>query len=168
MTLDQLRIFIAVADRGHVTRSAASLGMTQSAASAAIAALEPRYHTKLFDRVGRGIKLTEKGKLFLVEARAVLERAGIARSVLEDLAGPTSGTVAIAASHTIASYWLPRRLIAFHAANPGVRLDIVIRNTREFERAVMAGEAISGWSKGRRSMPRWCGSRSIPTGWCWW
>jgi DNA-binding transcriptional LysR family regulator len=148
MTLDQLRIFIAVADRGHVTRAAASLGMTQSAASAAIAALESRYHTKLFDRVGRGIKLTEKGKLFLVEARAVLERAGMARSVLEDLAGPTSGTVAIAASHTIASYWLPRRLTAFHAANPGVRLDIVIRNTREVERAVVAGEAHLGLVEG--------------------
>jgi DNA-binding transcriptional LysR family regulator len=148
MTLDQLRIFIAVADRGHVTRAATALGITQSAASAAIAALESRYRTKLFDRVGRGIALTEKGKLFLVEARAVLERAAMARSVLEDLAGLSGGTVSIAASHTIASYWLPRRLTAFHAANPGVRLDIVIRNTREVERAVVAGEAHLGLVEG--------------------
>lgn len=148
MTLDQLRIFIAVADRGHVTRAAAALGMTQSAASAAIAALENRYRTKLFDRVGRGIELTEKGKLFVVEARAVLDRAALAQSVLDDLSSLTSGTVAIAASHTIASYWLPRRLTAFHAANPGVRLDIVIRNTREVERAVVAGEAHLGLVEG--------------------
>ena len=57
MTLEQLRIFVAIADRQHVTRAAADLGITQSAASAAIAALEARYGAKLFDRVGRGIHL---------------------------------------------------------------------------------------------------------------
>ncbi len=119
MTLDQLRIFVAVADRGHVTRAAAALGITQSAASAAIAALESRYRSHLFNRVGRGIELTETGRQFLLEARAVLDRASVARSVLEDLAGFPTGTILIAASHTIASYWLPRRLAAFHAANPG-------------------------------------------------
>ena len=62
MTLDQLRIFVAVADCGHVTRAAAALGITQSAASAAIAALETRYRSHLFDRVGRRIELTETGR----------------------------------------------------------------------------------------------------------
>jgi Bacterial regulatory helix-turn-helix protein, lysR family len=56
MTLEQLRIFVAVADRRHMTRAALELGITQSAASAAIAALETRYDAKLFDRVGRGIR----------------------------------------------------------------------------------------------------------------
>src|SRR3954453_12542163 len=118
MTLDQLRIFIAVAERGHVTRGAEILGISQSAASAAIASLEQRYGTKLFDRVGRGIEMTETGRLFLREARAVLDRASMARAVLRDLAGLASGAVAIAASQTIATYWLPRRLAAFHTANP--------------------------------------------------
>ena len=82
MTLDQLRIFVEVAERGHVTRAAEALGMSQSAASAAIAALESTYQVKLFDRVGRGIQLTETGRTFLREARAVLDRASMARSVL--------------------------------------------------------------------------------------
>jgi DNA-binding transcriptional LysR family regulator len=148
VTLEQLRIFVAVAERGHVTRAAATLGLTQSAASAAIAALESRYGTKLFDRVGRGIELTETGRLFLREARAVLDRAALARAVIEDLADVPAGAVSIAASHTTASYWLPRRLATFHAANPAVRLNVVIRNTREVETAVVDGEVHVGLVEG--------------------
>ncbi len=57
MTLDQLRIFVAVAERQHVTRAAEALNLAQSAASAAIAALEGRHGAKLFHRIGRGIEL---------------------------------------------------------------------------------------------------------------
>ncbi len=63
MTLEQLRIFVAVAEREHVTQAARALNMTQSATSAAITALESRYATKLFDRIGRRIALTEAGRL---------------------------------------------------------------------------------------------------------
>lgn len=148
MTLDQLRIFAAVAELGHMTRAAEALGLSQSAASAAIAALEARYQTKLFDRVGRGIQLTGTGRIFLREARAVLDRASMARSLLQDLAGTTTGTVAIAASQTIATYWLPRRLAAFHAANSDVRLHVVIRNTHDVETAVADGEVNVGLVEG--------------------
>jgi DNA-binding transcriptional LysR family regulator len=148
MTLEQLRIFVAVAERGHVTRAAESLGISQSAASAAIATLESRYGTKLFDRIGRGIQLSETGRLFLREARAVLDRASMASSVLRDLAVQATGKVAIAASQTIATYWLPRRLATFHVANPGVLLNVVIRNTREVETAVVEGEVNFGLVEG--------------------
>jgi len=153
MTLDQLRIFVAVADRGHVTHAATLLGITQSAASAAIAALERRYGVKLFDRVGRGIQLTESGRRFVPEARAVVDRASAAKSVLEELAGGMTGRVLIAASQTIASYWLPRRLTAFHAANPGVQLNVVVRNTREVENAVVEGGAHLGLVEGPTQHP---------------
>ncbi|MCK9912518.1 LysR family transcriptional regulator, partial [Microbacteriaceae bacterium K1510] len=72
MTLEQLRIFVAVAERQHVTQAAQAINITQSAASAAIAALEGRYGVKLFDRIGRRIALTKAGETFLGEARAVL------------------------------------------------------------------------------------------------
>ena len=153
MTLDQLRIFAAVAELGHVTRAAESLGLSQSAASAAIAALEARYEVRLFDRVGRGIQLTETGRIFLREARAVLDRAAMASSVLQELAGSSTGTVAIAASQTIATYWLPRRLAAFHAANSGVRLNVVIRNTHDVETAVAEGEVNVGLVEGPTQHP---------------
>jgi len=148
MTLDQLKIFVAVAERGHVTQAAESLRMTQSAASAAIAALEKRYGTTLFDRIGRRIELTEAGRRFLPEARAVLERAAAARSVLEDLSGLTVGAISLAASQTIATHWLPRRLAAFHTAYPGVRLDVTIGNTRQVETAVADGAVDVGLVEG--------------------
>jgi DNA-binding transcriptional LysR family regulator len=151
MTLDQLRVFVAVAERRHVTKAAAALGMTQSAASAAIAALERRYGTKLFNRVGRGIELTDTGRRFLPEARAVLDKTNAARSVLEDLADAATGTVSIAASQTIASYWLPRRLTAYHSEYPSVRLDVVIGNTRQVEAAVLEGRSDIGLVEGRVS-----------------
>jgi DNA-binding transcriptional LysR family regulator len=153
MTLDQLRIFVEVAERGHVTRAAEALHMSQSAASAAIAALEERYQIQLFDRVGRGIELTETGGIFLREARAVLDRAAMARAVLQDLAGSPAGPIALAASQTIATYWLPRRLAAFHSANPRVRLKVVIRNTHEVESAVAEGEVSIGLVEGPTQQP---------------
>ncbi len=153
MTLDQLRIFVAIADHAHVTRAAAQLGMTQSAASAAIAALEARTGAVLFDRVGRGIELTDVGRSFLPEARAVLDRAAAARSVLDDLAGLSTGTLSVAASQTIATYWLPRRLAVFHAAHPGIQLDVTIGNTRQVERAVVEGAADIGLVEGATDDP---------------
>jgi DNA-binding transcriptional LysR family regulator len=153
MTLEQLRVFVEVAERGHVTRAAEALRMSQSAASAAIAALEQLYQIKLFDRVGRGIQLTEPGRIFLREARAVLDRASMASSVLRDLAGWPPNPIALAASQTIATYWLPRRLAAFHAANPRVRLNVMIRNTREVESAVADGEVSIGLVEGPTQHP---------------
>jgi len=61
MTLEPLRIFVAVAERQHVAQAAQALNLAQSATSHAIAALEARYDTKLFDRIGRHIVLTEAG-----------------------------------------------------------------------------------------------------------
>ncbi|MGU3539781.1 LysR family transcriptional regulator [Methylobacterium sp. A54F] len=141
MTLDQLRIFVAVAERQHVTRAAEALNLVQSAVSAAVNALETRHAVKLFHRVGRGIELTEAGRVFLGEARAVLVRAQAAELVLADLSGLRRGTLAVRASQTIASHWLPRHLVAFRAAYPDIALRLGIGNTAEAAEAVRAGTA---------------------------
>ena len=148
MTLEQLRIFIAVAEKQHVTQAANELNLTQSATSAAIAALEARYGIKLFDRIGRGIVLTQTGRDFLVEARAVLARARAAAQVLNDLAGLKRGSLTIAASQTVANYWLPGRLQAFRAAYPGIDLHVTISNTEQVARAVHEGSADLGFVEG--------------------
>src|SRR5579864_9277660 len=120
MTLEQLRVFVAVAERQHVTRAAEALHIAQSAVSASIAALEERHGVKLFHRVGRGIEMTEAGALFLVEARAVLARAESAELALSELGGLKRGALAVHASQTIASYWLPRHLVRFRRDYPGI------------------------------------------------
>ncbi len=148
MTLEQLRIFIAVAEKQHVTRAAGELNLTQSAASAAIAALEARYGVKLFDRVGRGIVLTQTGRDFLDEARAVIGRAKAAAEVLNDLAGLKRGSLRLAASQTVANYWLPPRIQTFQSAHPGIDLQVTIANTEQVAEAVHAGTADIGFVEG--------------------
>src|ERR1700751_2260777 len=148
MTLEQLRIFAAVADRQHVTQAARELNLTQSATSAAIAALEGRYGVKLFDRVGRGIVLTHSGRAFLAEARAVLGRAHAAEQVLRDLAGLKMGKLVIGASQTVANYWLPSRLQSFQAAHPGIDVDVRIANTERVASDVRESQADIGFIEG--------------------
>jgi len=148
MTLDQLRVFVAVAERQHLTRAADALNLAQSAVSSAISTLEARHNTKLFHRVGRGIELTEVGTLFVTEARAILARVTSAELILAELAGLKRGTLTIQASHTIAGYWLPRHLAAFHQTYPGIDIRLVVSNTRQAADAVLNGSAELGFVEG--------------------
>lgn len=148
MTLEQLRIFVAVAEREHVTQAAAELNLTQSATSAAIAALESRHAVKLFDRIGRRIALTDAGRLFLSEARAVLARAASAEAVLDDLAGLKRGRLSFAASQTVGNYWLPPLLQAYRVRHPGIATTLTIGNTQSVAAAVHDGLADIGIVEG--------------------
>ena len=148
MTLEQLRIFVAVAERQHVTQAAAQLNLTQSAVSRAVSALETRHDVKLFDRVGRSIVLNQVGEAFLKEARAVLARAAAAEAALSDFGGLRQGRLSVSASQTIASYWLPQRLTAFRRAYPGVEVNVGIGNTVEVAQAVLEGSAELGFVEG--------------------
>ncbi|QPC43301.1 LysR family transcriptional regulator [Kaustia mangrovi] len=149
MTLEQLRIFVAVAEREHMTRAAEALGLTQSTVSAAVSAIEARFAVPLFDRVGRHIELTAAGRAFLVEARAVLARAAAAERVLQDLSDLEAGTVAIRASQTIASYWLPAVLVAFRREHPKLEIELAIGNTAQVADAVLNGEVELGFVEGQ-------------------
>lgn len=148
MTLEQLRIFVAVAEREHMTRAAADLRLTQSATSAAVAALEARYATRLFDRVGRRIQLTDVGRIFLAEALAVLRRAEAAELVLADLAGLKVGSLALAASQTVGNYWLPAVIQTFQAAYPGLSVGLTLGNTETVATMVKDGGARLGFVEG--------------------
>jgi DNA-binding transcriptional LysR family regulator len=153
MTLEQLRIFIAVAERQHVTRAAEALHLTQSAVSSAVTALETRHGVLLFDRVGRNVVLNQAGRAFLTEAREILAKVAAAEAVLDDIAGLSRGTLSIQASQTIASYWLPPRLAAFHRLYPGIDLDIAIGNTAQVAKAVAEGFAELGFVEGEIDNP---------------
>lgn len=158
MTLEQLRIFVGVAEREHMTAAARALNVTQSAASAAIAALETRHAVKLFHRVGRGITLTEAGQKFLIEARGVLARAAAAGTMLEELGGLKRGTLRVVASQTIAAYWLPPILAAFHEAYPALSIELAIGNTEHAAASVYDGEADLGIVEGaidNAGLARW-------------
>jgi DNA-binding transcriptional LysR family regulator len=153
VTLEQLRIFVAVAELEHMTRAAQSLNLTQSATSAAIAALETRYATRLFDRIGRRIELTDAGRLFVIEARAVLARAAAAETVLADLAGLARGSLALAASQTVGNYWLPQVIQRYREHHPGIALSLRIGNTEQVAQWVHETSADIGLIEGEIDDP---------------
>jgi DNA-binding transcriptional LysR family regulator len=153
MTLEQLRIFVAVAERQHMTRAAESLRLAQSAVSSAIAALEAQHAVRLFHRVGRRIELTEGGRVFLGEARAVLARAAAAELALSEVGGLKRGTLSVHASQTIASYWLPCHLVRFHQFFPDVEVRVAVGNTAQVAEAVLSGSADLGFVEGKVEDP---------------
>jgi DNA-binding transcriptional LysR family regulator len=148
MTLDQLQIFIAVAEREHVTRAADTLGMAPPSVSAAVASLEREFGTKLFHRVGRGIILTEGGKLLLDEARALVNRADAVKLAMREYTGLSRGRLEIMASQTIASHFLPPRLVDFHQAYPGVALVVSVGNSTQVVEAIIRGNIELGFVEG--------------------
>ena len=145
MTLNQLKIFITIAEIGNVTRAAEFLGITQSAASASVASIENIYQVKLFERVGRKIVLSEVGKRFLPEAQNVIASAKNASKNLRLLGKQIVGNINIAASQTIANYWLPKRISVFHARHPDVSLQVSMLNTQNVKKAVIRGNADIGF-----------------------
>lgn len=153
MTFDQLRIFLAVAEREHVTRAAEALNLTQSAVSGAITALEGRHNIKLFNRIGRRIELTEEGRIFAGEAHTILAAVRAAESTLADLGGAPRGTLSVFASQTIASYWLPQHLVNFRLRYPQVDLRLEAGNTAQCVRAVNVGSADIGFIEGTINDP---------------
>jgi len=148
MTLEQLRIFVAVAEREHVTAAARALHVSQSAASAAIAALEERHDVRLFNRVGRGVELTDAGRIFLPEARAVLARAAAAEQALDELRALTRGSLRLVASQTTAAYWLPAILACYRAAYPRIAISLDIGNSDQAASRVHDGDADFGVVEG--------------------
>lgn len=153
MTLDQLRIFVTVAELQHVTRAAERLNMTQSSVSSAITTMEARHQIALFNRIGRRIELTAEGKQFLSCARSVLAQAQSAETLLADLADVKRGSLAIFASQTIANFWLPGHLTAYLERHPDIDLRIRIGNTAESVAAVNQGDAELGFIEGEVNLP---------------
>lgn len=153
MTLDQLRIFVAVAEREHLTQAAEALNLTPSAVSSAIRVLEERYCIALFHRTGRRIELTETGHAFLPEARATLARAESTDLFLTEVGGLKRGTLTLAASQTVGAYWLPPLLIRFHAAYPAIDMRVASGNTEQVAEAVLEGQVELGFVEGAVDHP---------------
>jgi len=153
MTLDQLRIFVTVAESEHMTRAAISLRRTQSVVSGAIQSLEARHNISLFNRVGRRIELTHDGRLFLEQARTVLRAADAAELSLLEMRGLKRGVVNLHASQTIGAYWLPERLVRFHRQHPNIDIRLSIGNTEQVASAVSSGAAEIGFVEGTISQP---------------
>lgn len=141
MQVESLEVFRTVAHCGSVTTAARLLGFTQSAVSRQIAVLETQTGTRLFDRLPRGVALTDEGRCLLPHAEAVLDRLATARTDLDALRGLGGGRLRVGAFPTAVSALVPRALASFRAAHPGVGLSLVEGRTPALLDRLRAGDA---------------------------
>ncbi|MGX9291533.1 LysR family transcriptional regulator [Bacillus sp. A015] len=125
MELRQLRYFVEVADREHVSEAAENLHVAQSAISRQIANLEEELGVALFEREGRNIKLTKIGRQFLDHVRTALKAIDYAKEQIDEYLDPHKGTVNIGFPTSLASQVLPSVISAFKQEYPEV--DFLLR-----------------------------------------
>lgn len=127
MTTDaRLRAFVTVADTGSVHAAAGRLMVTDSAVSAAIAALTREIGTPLLERQGRGLRLTPSGHTYAGYARSILGLHEEALAAARGDADPEHGRVRVAAVTTAAEHILPPVLAGFRARHPGIGLGLEV------------------------------------------
>ncbi len=140
MDIAVLKAFIAVADSGSFSLAAEQLFLTQPAISKRVSALEKELETRLFDRIGRGISLTEAGRALLPRARNILLQLEDSVRALSNLSSEVRGKLRFGTSHHIGLHRLPPVLKEFVHLYPDVRLDIRFMDSEEACLAVEQGE----------------------------
>jgi len=138
MEMHQLRYFAKTAELGNVTRAAEACSVSQPSLSQQIAKLERELGQPLFERLGRGVRLTEAGKLFKKYSDQILSLTEDARTRVTD--DPDSGRIVLGAIPTVAPYFLPGLLTRFSKECPKARIEIIEETTSNLLRLMSEGE----------------------------
>jgi DNA-binding transcriptional LysR family regulator len=148
MNRNHLALFHLVAQAGGISRGAEQAHVSQPAVSKQIRELEESLGVKLLERLPRGSRLTEAGRLLADYTRrfAILEQD--AARAIEEFRGLKRGRLTIGASTTIGAYLLPQVLGAFHKQHPDIELQLEIANTRVIQDYLVEGRIEMGLTEG--------------------
>lgn len=135
ITLAQLSAFFWVSRLGSVHAAAAQLNLAQPTVSLRLRDLERAVGHRLFERAGRGLRMTPEGRLLLGHAAAVLGEVARIQE-LGAAGGEARGVVRIGMQETFALACLPRLLAAMSERHPGLQPELVVSTSEELERAV--------------------------------
>jgi len=138
LRLSDLKIFIAVAETGSTTRAAQNLAMTQPGVSQHISSLEEELGRKLFDRTGNRIELNDFGRIFLKEARDLLERAQKLETLGKGLSCET-GSIRLGLTDSSTQTVIPKAFAAFKKRHPNVHIRLDVDDSANIEYGVMRG-----------------------------
>ena len=127
LTLRQLQIFVVAARHLSYARAAEELHLTPPAVSMQLKQLEDNVGLPLFERMGRGVALTEAGELLVHHALRVLGEIKDAEANLQALLGAEVGQLSVGLVST-AKYFMPRLLAKFSQAHPGVEVQFTVGN----------------------------------------
>ncbi len=125
MELHQLRYFCAVAETGSFSRAAEQSHVAQPSLSQQILKLESELGARLFDRLGRTVRLTDLGRAFLPRARAVLRELEAAKGDVRERRDSISGPLSVGVIPTVAPYLLPPLLTLFTRQFPQAQVTVV-------------------------------------------
>jgi DNA-binding transcriptional LysR family regulator len=128
MDFGQIEAFTQVATHNSFSRAAEVLQLTQPSITARIQALERELGEELFERGGRGVKLTDAGRVFLPYVEHILQLLQEGRDAVEEVRNVQLGSLRLGSAITISTYVLPGILHRFCQEFPGV--DVVIRTGR--------------------------------------
>ncbi|HEY6969717.1 MAG TPA: LysR substrate-binding domain-containing protein [Candidatus Angelobacter sp.] len=124
MEIHQLRYFCSVAETGSFTRAAEREQIAQPSLSQQIIKLEEELGVRLFDRLGRSVRMTEPGQIFLPRARAILNELRAAKEEVTDKQSSLAGPVSAGVIPTIAPYFLPARINSFCRKYPQASITV--------------------------------------------
>jgi DNA-binding transcriptional LysR family regulator len=125
---DKVRIFFNVAEAGSFTRAGEALGLSQSAVSRQISALERELKAPLFHRHARGLILTEQGDLLFRAARDMKMRLETTRGRLAETSERPAGELKVTATVGVGSIWLAQRVAEFLDLYPDIRIQLILTN----------------------------------------
>jgi LysR family hydrogen peroxide-inducible transcriptional activator len=125
MQIHQLRYFCAVAKTGSFTRAAQQERIAQPSLSQQVRKLEDELGARLFDRLGRAVRLTQLGETFLPRAEAILRQLSDATVEIQEMAGAERGKLVVGSIPTIAPYFLPQYLSSFSRQFPDIQVSVI-------------------------------------------
>src|SRR5262245_25565635 len=144
--LRHLRYFLAVAEEQHFTRAAGKLHVTQPTLSHQIRELEGQLNLSLFDRVGRGVRLTAAGEMLLPHVRRVVHELVEAQTALNELHGLKRGALKVGIVQTVNACVIPEIVARFSAAHPGINVTCTEMAVAEIENDLESGRLDVGIS----------------------
>lgn len=139
METQNLLAFLHVAQSGSFSHAAEQLHLTQPAVSKRVAALEQQLSVRLFDRIGRQIRLTEAGRVLLPKAQQILQTVTETRRHLADLSGEVAGELSLGTSHHIGLHRLPSVLKDYVRQYPAVDLELTFLDSEKAYSEVLSG-----------------------------
>jgi len=125
---DKLKTFHAAAESGSLTAAAERLGISQSAVSRQITALEDSLDTPLFHRHARGLTLTEQGRILFLAAREIAHRTALAQATVINSRNKPQGKLRVSTPISLGSNWLTSVLPEFLSAYPEIDVELVLED----------------------------------------
>ena len=150
-TLRQLEVFLATARQQNLSRGAASLAISQSAASDALKELEHQFDLKLFDRIGKRLQLNDNGRLLLPKAEELLNRALELEQSMAHQRGP--GTLKVGATLSIGNHLCIPLIDVYRRQYPQSKINLEISNTEIISAKVASFELDIGLIEGEINDP---------------